>query len=162
MFPPGHSDPISPLSFSSAFRARKQPSPRCGGHYWHRDWGPACADTAGWPGAFHFPSQVQRHSQMLLLPQADPSPRGGTPHPPFPAWISRTFPLPHGYSLSSSVPASPGIDLWQFPEHLPHLFCYLVAKLCLSLLPLHGLLCLWNFQAGILEWVAISFPRESS
>ena len=77
-----NSDPISPLSSSSALRARKQPSPRCGGHYWHRDWGPACADTAGWPGAFHFPSQVQRHSQMLLLPQADPSPRGGTPHPP--------------------------------------------------------------------------------
>ena len=77
-----NSELISPLCFSSAFRERNQPSPPCGGHYWHRDWGPACADTAGCRGAFHFPSQVQWHSQMLLLPQADPSPRGRTPHPP--------------------------------------------------------------------------------
>ena len=39
----------------------------------------------------------------------------GHPLLQFPAWISRTSPLPHGYSLSSSVPASPGIDLWELP-----------------------------------------------
>ena len=79
---PVNSDPISPLSFSPAFRARKHPSAQCGDHCRHRDWAPASADTGGCPGMFHFPSQVQWHSQILLLPPGDPSPRGRTLHPP--------------------------------------------------------------------------------
>ena len=49
-----------------------------------------------------------------------------------------------------------------------HTFVCLLAKLCPTLLRLHGLYSLigsslhWLFQAGILEWVAISYSRGSS
>lgn len=112
------SKPFPPFSlFLFCFQGKKQPSPWCGGHYWHCDWGPACADAAGSPGVFHFPSQVQWHSQMLLLPQVDAIVleeghpilhlRPGSPGPPH-------FPTDILFS-HSSVPASPGIDLWQLP-----------------------------------------------
>ena len=45
--------------------------------------------------------------------------------------------------------------------------CCLAAKSCPTLLQSHGLqparlLCPWNFQARILEWVAISYSKGSS
>ena len=49
-----------------------------------------------------------------------------------------------------------------------HTFVVLLAKLCPTLLRPHGLYSLlgssvhWIFQAGILEWVAISYSRGSS
>ena len=58
--------------------------------------------------------------------------------------------------------------LWCFWAGLSFKYsCCLVAKSCPALLWPHGLLptrllCPWDFQARMLEWVAISFSRGSS
>lgn len=86
------------LLFLFCFQGKKQPSPRCGSHYWH-DWGPVCADAAGCPG---YLSQGRWHSQMLR-PQVDASPRGmWTPHPPISGLDLEDLPTsPQIFSLSS-------------------------------------------------------------
>ena len=78
--------------------------------------------------------------------QVDPSPRGRTPHPPISGLDLQDLPTsPWIFSLVLPFLPHQVLTCGSFLSTILNLFCYLVAKLYPSLLPLHGLFCPCNF-----------------